>query len=67
MALVARATGISTPRSPARLLPGRVRQPGGGRNRTIDNDPTLRRDLEGLVEPTASGAPVSGIPVGNDI
>jgi len=29
----------------------------GGRKRTIDKDPTLLRDLEGLIEPTASGAP----------
>ena len=36
-----------------------MRRPGGGRKRTIDKDPTLLRDLEGLVEPTASGAPES--------
>ena len=68
MALVARATGISTStiarglselRSRARLSPGRMRRPGGGRKRTIDKDPTLLRDLEGLVEPTTSGAPDS--------
>ncbi len=68
MALVARATGISTStiarglrelRARVRLPPGRVRRPGGGRKRTIDKDPTLRRDLEGLVEPTTSGAPDS--------
>ncbi len=68
MALVARATGISTStiargltdlRSRARVPPGRVRRPGGGRKRTIDKDPTLLRDLEGLVEPTTSGAPDS--------
>jgi transposase len=68
IALVARATGISTStigrglrelRSRVRLPPGRVRRPGGGRKRTIDKDPTLLRDLEGLVEPTTSGAPDS--------
>jgi transposase len=68
IALVARATGISTStigrglselRSRARLPAGRVRRPGGGRKRTIDKDPTLLRDLEGLVEPTTSGAPDS--------
>ena len=68
IALVARATGISTStigrglselRSRARMPPGRVRRPGGGRKRTIDKDPTLLRDLEGLVEPTTSGAPDS--------
>jgi hypothetical protein len=68
MALVARATGISTStiarglrelRARVRLPPGRVRRPGGSRKRTVDKDPTLRRDLEGLVEPTTSGAPDS--------
>src|SRR5258708_32611838 len=68
MALVARATGIATStiarglndlRSRARMPPGRLRRPGGGRKRTVDMDPTLLRDLEGLVEPTTSGAPDS--------
>src|SRR3972149_3190151 len=68
MALVARATGISTStiarglselRSRARRPPGRVRRRGGGRKRTIDKDPTLLADLEALVEPTTSGAPDS--------
>ena len=66
--LVARATGISTStitrglrelQSRARLAAGRVRRPGGGRKRTVDKDPTLLRDLEGLVAPTASGDPES--------
>ena len=66
IALVARATGISAStitrgltelRTRAGAAPGRVRRPGGGRKRTIDKDPTLRRDLEGLVDPTASGDP----------
>ena len=39
--------------------PGRVRRPGGGRKRTIDKDPTLLRDLEGLVEPTRLGRSAS--------
>ncbi len=68
IALVARATGISTAtiarglrelQGRRRLAPGRVRRPGGGRKRTIDKDPTLLRDLEGLVEPTTSGDPES--------
>ena len=63
---VARATGMaaSTIRRGVRevergdrLAPGRIRRPGGGRKRTLDKDPTLWRDLEGLVEPTASGDP----------
>jgi hypothetical protein len=36
---------------------GRTRRPGGGRKQTIEKDPTLSRDLDALVEPTASGAP----------
>src|SRR5438552_15190349 len=41
------------------LGPERIRRPGGGRKRTLDKDPTLMVDLEGLVEPTASGDPMS--------
>jgi hypothetical protein len=65
---VARATGIAyatiqrglhelTAKQP--LPPGRIRRPGGGRKKTRDKDPTLLADLEGLVEPTASGHPMS--------
>ena len=65
---VARATGISaatiqrglqelTARQP--LPAGRIRRPGGGRKRSVAKDPTLLADLEGLVEPTASGDPLS--------
>ncbi len=65
---VARATGISystiqrglqelTAKEP--LGPDRIRRPGGGRKRTLDKDPTLVADLEGLVEPTVSGDPMS--------
>jgi len=41
------------------LAPGRIRRPGGGRRKTLDKDPTLLADLNGLVEPTASGDPMS--------
>src|SRR5450756_653961 len=34
--------------------PGRVRRPGGGRKKTVAQDPSLRRDLEGLVEPVTA-------------
>jgi len=37
----------------------RIRRPGGGRKRTIDTDPTLREDLERLVEPVTRGDPES--------
>src|SRR2546428_3610726 len=65
---VARATGISSStiqrglqelKAKRQLGPGRIRRPGGGRKKTLDKDPTLLTDLEGLVEPTASGDPMS--------
>jgi Rhodopirellula transposase DDE domain len=37
--------------------PGRVRRAGGGRKRTGDKDPTLRQDLEALVDPDTRGDP----------
>jgi hypothetical protein len=66
--VVARATGIahSTIRrglkeltSPREVAPPRIRRPGGGRKKTLAKDPTLLTDLQGLVEPTASGHPQS--------
>ena len=65
---VARATGVSrraigegikelTDGPPAG--PVRIRRPGGGRKRTTDTDPTLREDLERLVEPVTRGDPES--------
>src|SRR5579859_6132922 len=63
--LVARATGLSrkaisrgirelrgeVPVAPA----GRVRRPGAGRKSLEAQDPTLRADLEALIEPTTRG------------
>ncbi len=37
----------------------RVRAPGGGRKAATEQDPTLVRDLEALVEPVARGDPMS--------
>ena len=65
---VARATGVSRrairaggkelkARGAAALAPGRIRRPGGGRKRTVDQDPTLITDLEKLIEPTTRGDP----------
>jgi hypothetical protein len=67
--LVARATGLSrkaislgirelrgeVPVAPA----GRVRRPGAGRKTLETHDPTLRADLEALIEPTTRGDPES--------
>jgi hypothetical protein len=38
---------------------GRIRRPGGGRKRTVELDPTLRGDLEALIEPGTRGDPES--------
>src|SRR5258708_38711718 len=40
---------------------GRIRRPGGGRKRAEQKDPTLVRDLEGLVGPTTRGDPESSV------
>src|SRR6266511_4419964 len=37
--------------------PDRIRRPGGGRKRVVDTDPTLRSDLERLVDPVTRGDP----------
>jgi transposase len=65
---VARATGLSsaTIRRGLRdldrdtpLASDRVRSPGAGRKRATTHHPTLLRDLDALVEPTAPGDPDS--------
>jgi len=37
----------------------RIRKEGGGRKKTVDTDPTLKRDLENLIEPITRGDPES--------
>lgn len=37
----------------------RVRRPGAGRKPAVEKDPTLKRDLEALVDPTTRGDPES--------
>src|SRR3954471_16015687 len=66
---VARATGVSRTMiqrgirevlQPELQAPkGRVRRPGGGRKAMVVLDPSLRDDLERLVEPTSRGDPES--------
>jgi len=71
-AIVARATGMSlqTIAAGRKELAGesdagagdglqRVRKPGGGRKKATDLDPTLKADLERLVEPVTRGDPES--------
>jgi transposase len=38
---------------------GRIRREGGGRKKAVDVDPTLRSDLEQLIEPATRGDPES--------
>jgi hypothetical protein len=66
IALVSQATGVSQVtiwrgikelKAGEVLEPGRVRRRGGGRKKVVEKDATLLRDLESLVEPTASGHP----------
>ena len=45
----------------ATLPPDRLRRPGGGRKRAVDQQPGLAKALEGLVEPTARGDPESAL------
>jgi hypothetical protein len=70
VSVVARATGVSRrairvgarelkTRGPEPVMAGRIRRPGGGRKRTVEQDPTLIADLEALIEPTARGDPES--------
>jgi hypothetical protein len=69
ISIVSRETGVSRRaialgckelKHPDEKVTGkRIRKKGGGRKRTIDNDPTLRRDLESLIEPVTRGDPES--------
>ena len=65
---VSEATGMSRPairlgltelREPAAHPPNRIRRPGGGRKKTVVQDPSLLRDLERLIEPVTRGDPES--------
>jgi transposase len=51
--------GIKELHQPDELAEERVRRPGAGRKRAVDKDPTLRGDLERLVEPGSRGDPES--------
>ncbi len=68
ISMVSRETGISRRAitlgckelgNPGKTDKKRIRKKGGGRKRTVDEDPTLRQDLESLVEPLARGDPES--------
>jgi len=72
--IISRATGVSrraiaagvvelrmaaTKRAPERLTERGIRRSGGGRKRTTQTDPTLKQDLERLVDPVTRGDPGS--------
>jgi len=67
---VSRATGVSRraisqglkelkEHIPGLHKTGHIRREGGGRKRTVDIDPTLKTDLENLIEPVTRGDPES--------
>jgi transposase len=49
----------ATKRAPERLTERGIRRSGGGRKRTTQTDPTLKQDLERLVDPVTRGDPGS--------
>ena len=51
--------GIKELRESKELRSGRIRKEGGGRKKTVQTDPTLRTDLESLIEPVTRGDPES--------
>jgi len=64
ISVVSRATGVSRRairqgikelQEPTGTSAGRIRRKGGGRKKTVDKDPSLRQDLERLVEPVTRG------------
>ena len=51
--------GIRELQEPESIVVNRVRKPGGGRKRRVDTDPTLRSDLEAIVDYSTRGDPES--------
>lgn len=51
--------GIKDLRDPSRLPEGRVRRKGAGRKKTSEKDPTIKKDLDLLIEPATCGDPES--------
>lgn len=51
--------GIGELQHPETIETARTRKSGGGRKRHIDIDPTLKSDLEKLIDPTTRGEPES--------
>jgi transposase len=51
--------GLRELKQPSAWVPGRVRRPGGGRKKAVDRDPSLKSELEELLESTTRGDPDS--------
>ena len=51
--------GIAELKEPKQLPLGRIRRAGGGRKKATERDPTLKADLEELLEATTRGDPMS--------
>jgi transposase len=51
--------GLQDLEAEERLASERIRRPGGGRKRRIEEDPTLKKDLERLISPYTRGDPDS--------
>jgi transposase len=63
---VSKATGVSRQvirrgmaelKEPSAVMPGRIRRSGGGRKKIVDQDRSLKSDLESLLESTTRGDP----------
>ena len=68
ISLVARAIEVSRDRisrglqdleTEKKLEPDRIRRPGGGRKKQVEENPALRKDLEQLISPYTRGGPES--------
>lgn len=68
VSLVSRVTGVSREaisegtkdvKDPQTLPKSGIRRKGGGRKRIVDKDPTLKTDLERLIDPATRGDPMS--------
>jgi transposase len=66
ISVVSRATGVSRQvirrgmaelKEPAAVMPGHIRCAGGGRKKIVDQDRSLKSDLESLLESTTRGDP----------
>ena len=66
ISVVSRATGVSRQvirrgmaelKEPATVMPGHIRRAGGGRKKIVDQDRSLKSDLESLLESTTRGDP----------